>query len=263
MARVLSAVALAAPVVLVVSYAPPIGFFWLVLLFVLRAGWEYQRLLDACGWLGRRWDGALDAGAFLIAAWAGGPMPGLVLTLILLRLLVRSIRAETPKAGLAGAGVSLLGVLWIGGAGALIASARALPGGREAVLFLLAVVWANDVAAFYVGRAMGRRQIAPAISPAKTVEGAVGGLLGGAAAGAAFAAWAGLGGLSPIAAGTAALLLAAFAQLGDLCESLLKRAAREKDSAAFIPGHGGLLDRIDGLLLAGPPFYYFYWTLAT
>lgn len=123
--------------------------------------------------------------------------------------------------------------------------------GVAPVLFLLAVVWAGDTAAFYVGSAFGRRPLAPAVSPKKSVEGAVASLAAGAAAAAAF------GALLPVphALGTSLLLGAALnvaAQLGDLAESLLKRCSGVKDSGALFPGHGGVLDRIDGFLLTLP-----------
>ncbi|MBI3026297.1 MAG: phosphatidate cytidylyltransferase [Candidatus Tectomicrobia bacterium] len=256
MARFLSALALGAPVVLFVWFAPPIAFVWLVLLFVLRAGWEFQGLMRACGWPGREWETALDAAALLLAGWAGGVFPGLALTLILLRLLVRSLGVPEPRQGIAGSGVTLLGTVWLGGAGTLLASTGVLPGGRAAVLFLFAVVWANDVAAFYVGRRLGRRPLAPVISPSKTVEGGLGGLLAGAAMAGLFALWLPVPGLGLAGAVAAGLGLGLLAQVGDLCESLLKRAAGTKDASGLIPGHGGVLDRIDGLLLSAPPFYY-------
>jgi len=212
------------------------------------------------GWAARRWDAALDAAAFIIALWTGGILPGLVMMLILMRLMVRSLGAQTPQGGIASAGVSLIGVLWLGGAGGLMALTRTLEGGREGLLFLLAVVWANDVGAYYVGRGIGRRRLAPMVSPNKTVEGCVGGLVFGAVVGSAVAAWFHVPGLGPYGTPLAALVLGGLGQLGDLFESLFKRAAGAKDSARFIPGHGGLLDIIDGLLLCAPPFYYFlYW----
>lgn len=263
MARLLSALALGIPAVFVVWFAPPTAFIWLVLLFVLLAAWEYQGLMAACGWPGREWETALDAGALLLAGWAGGALPGLALTLILLRLLVRSLGAAEPRLGIAGSGASLLGIVWIGGAGMLLSMTSALPGGRAAVLFLFAVVWANDVAAYFVGRRLGRRRLAPVISPAKTMEGAAGGLAAGAAVGALFAAFLPLPALGFAGAVGASLLLGLLAQVGDLCESLLKRAAGMKDASGIIPGHGGVLDRIDGLLLSAPPFYYLLHWLAS
>jgi len=123
---------------------------------------------------------------------------------------------------------------------------------RLLLVFLLAV-WANDSVAFLVGSAWGRRKLAPQLSPNKTWEGAAGGLLGSGLVGYLGLRWLGADPLWPI---LAALLLSSIAaQLGDLVESMLKRAAGVKDSGTLLPGHGGLLDRLDAIILAGPVFY--------
>ena len=122
--------------------------------------------------------------------------------------------------------------------------------------WLLAVIAGSDSAQYYAGRALGRRKLAPRVSPAKTVEGALGGLVAAPAIGAALAGW-GLPGVPIASAALAALVLAGFGIAGDLFESLLKRSAGVKDSSALIPGHGGLLDRIDSYLFALPMFYLF------
>ncbi len=261
MIRILSAFALAVPLLLVLWLAPPAVFFMLILIVVFIAGWECSSLLLACGWNGRKWEGALDAAALALAIGAGGLIAGLALTLIVLRLLVQALYAENPREGISGAGFSVLAALWIGGSAGLFATLRPLSGGREAIIFLLAVVWANDIGAYYFGRTLGRRKLAPSISPGKTIEGAAGGLFAGALAAAFLSSWMGeaIGGLEGgmLILILAAVVLGIFSQAGDLFESLVKRAAGAKDSGVLIPGHGGILDRIDGLLLAAPPFYYF------
>ena len=128
--------------------------------------------------------------------------------------------------------------------------------GPAAITWLIGVMVVSDSAQYYTGRLVGIRKLAPLVSPAKTVEGAAGGLAAASVAGAAFAAW-GLMAVEPIVAGLLALLLAGFGMCGDLFESLLKRSAGVKDSAALIPGHGGVLDRLDSYLFAGPVFYLF------
>lgn len=125
--------------------------------------------------------------------------------------------------------------------------------GLFALLFLFAVVWATDIFAYFVGRTVGGPKLAPAISPSKTWSGAIGGAVGGVAAGALCAVLAGWGGGAWIA--LVALVLAVVAQLGDLLESLLKRRQGVKDSSHLIPGHGGLMDRVDGLVAAGWALY--------
>lgn len=125
--------------------------------------------------------------------------------------------------------------------------------GLEAVLWLLFVVWATDVMAYFTGRALGGPRLAPAISPNKTWAGLAGGVLGAAAVGAALP----LLGQGYLHAAIAGAVVALVAQAGDLFESHLKRRAGVKDSGRLLPGHGGLLDRVDGLLFATPAFAAF------
>jgi phosphatidate cytidylyltransferase len=124
---------------------------------------------------------------------------------------------------------------------------------RRLLLLLLVSVWANDSIAFLVGSRWGRRKLAPSLSPNKTWEGSVGGLLGSAVVAWGGLVWAGIEPRWPI---LGIFLVSGFAaQLGDLVESMLKRAAEVKDSGRIVPGHGGLLDRLDAIILAGPVFY--------
>jgi phosphatidate cytidylyltransferase len=143
--------------------------------------------------------------------------------------------------------------------------------GRSQLLFLLLVVWSGDIAALYTGRAIGRHKLAPKLSPGKTWEGSFGSLAGSLAIGAAL--YVGLQHVDHLPQLLRSLeihpldgplwhwlLLAALlnvaAQLGDLLESALKRGAGVKDSGRLLPGHGGVLDRIDALLLAAPLLWY-------
>lgn len=121
--------------------------------------------------------------------------------------------------------------------------------GLAATLFLFAVVWATDILAYFVGRAVGGPKLAPTISPGKTWSGAIGGTVAGVAAGVAVASYAGatLGIAAMIAV---ALALSVVSQIGDLFESCLKRIFSVKDSSQLIPGHGGVMDRVDGLVAA-------------
>jgi phosphatidate cytidylyltransferase len=120
--------------------------------------------------------------------------------------------------------------------------------GFIAMIFLFAVVWATDVAAYFAGRLVGGPKLWPAISPNKTWSGALAGAAAGTVAGSAVAAAGGIGPLAPIVA--ASFLLSVAAQFGDLFESALKRRFGAKDASHAIPGHGGLMDRLDGFLAA-------------
>ncbi len=123
-------------------------------------------------------------------------------------------------------------------------------GGAPSVFWLLAVIWATDIGAYICGRLIGGPKLAPAVSPKKTWSGAVGGLIWAVIASSGVY-WAYLGVISPKATAVA-VLLSVISQAGDLFESSLKRSYEVKDSGALIPGHGGLMDRFDGLWAAAP-----------
>jgi phosphatidate cytidylyltransferase len=133
--------------------------------------------------------------------------------------------------------------------------------GLVAILFLFAVVWATDISAYFVGRAVGGPKLAPSISPGKTQSGALGGAAGGVVAGLLLAAAAGAGNLAVL--GVVALVLSIVAQMGDLFESWVKRRHGRKDSGTLIPGHGGVMDRVDGLVAAAFALYVIGWISAT
>jgi phosphatidate cytidylyltransferase len=131
--------------------------------------------------------------------------------------------------------------------------------GAWLILFVSVCVWASDSCAYFVGRSLGRRKLAPALSPNKTIEGAVGGLLGALLFGAAFGYWIHL----PVRDGIVIGLLAGIlGPLGDLFESALKRELGIKDFGSLMPGHGGALDRIDSLLFVVPVAYLYLNFLA-
>jgi phosphatidate cytidylyltransferase len=127
--------------------------------------------------------------------------------------------------------------------------------GKQLVLFTLVLVWAGDMLAYFVGKSVGRVKMAPALSPKKTWEGAVANVIASALVAIAFARWMQLDTLTLIAIATAANIAG---QAGDLIESAYKRGAAVKDSGALLPGHGGMLDRIDSLILAAPVVWVLY-----
>lgn len=128
--------------------------------------------------------------------------------------------------------------------------------GPRSVLFLVATIAVSDSAQYFVGRALGRRKLAPTVSPAKTIEGAVGGVAAAAAVGALLGpVWGQVA--SPLQGVLLGFALAVVGIVGDLFESFLKRSAGVKDSSHLIPGHGGVLDRIDAFLFAAPVYLLF------
>ena len=132
--------------------------------------------------------------------------------------------------------------------------------GRQYLLLLFFLVFAGDTGAYFVGKYFGRRKLASNLSPKKTVEGAIGGIVFSCIGA---LAWLALLGPSSLVPGyltrllIVAPIIGALAQFGDLFESLLKRSQHQKDSGSFLPGHGGMLDRVDGLALSAPAFYFY------
>lgn len=191
---------------------------------------------------------AVMAPVVLLCLWLGG-----LWWLALVGLLTAGCLIEWD--GLrAGGG---LPAVWVVGGTALILLAgaalawlhRAPETGVPDTLFLLGTVWASDIGAFAAGRSLGGPRLAPSISPSKTWAGAVGGLMAAMLCGGAVA-WATDGDVAAGASAAAALAIAA--QAGDLAESAAKRRVGVKDSGSLIPGHGGLLDRLDGVIAAAP-----------
>ena len=151
---------------------------------------------------------------------------------------------------------ALGGVLYVGWMGAHLVLLREVPNGRDWVLLTLFATFANDTSAYFVGRALGRRRLSPRISPGKTLEGALGGLAGGAAAALLLNYFLGIG-MGAALVLPLVLLLPLAAQVGDLAESTLKRAMGVKDASGLVPGHGGLMDRLDSILLTTVVVYYY------
>jgi len=181
-------------------------------------------------------------------------LPVLVAT-ILIAVTVALIHGQPDRGRLAAVAATVFAPLYLGLPLGGLVNVRWLDG-REAALLLVVTIVASDTSQYYAGRLFGRRLLAPAISPKKTIEGAIGGVIFGTAfltiVGALVLPFSGYGPL--IALGVLVVLLGIC---GDLFESRLKRTAGMKDSSALIPGHGGVLDRIDALLFAVAPFYLY------
>jgi len=169
--------------------------------------------------------------------------------------------ARRQKEGaFAGWAWTMAGILYIGWLLSYLVSLRGLEDGRNWIFLALFTTFASDTAAFFTGRALGRHPLAPNISPGKTWEGAVGGVVGAILVSLFFVLPTPLS-LNPYLNWGQAILLgllvSVFGQIGDLTESLLKRNVGVKDSGTLIPGHGGVLDRVDSIVFAGVVVYYF------
>ena len=256
MTRVLSALVLLPIVLGVVWFLPPIGTLVLAAVAAVLAFVEYAGIAETLGARVPRLIGAVAVvGTCVVVGGVAVPLELICLSAL---LVIGTLAVAAGRPGpdvLLNVGASLLPLLYIGLPLGALAAVR-LIGGREAVLLLMATIVVSDSAQYYTGRRFGKRPLAPAISPKKTVEGAIGGIVFGTAA--MFA-----GGLRvfPTAGPLMLLLVSAtvvgMGIVGDLFESLLKRSAGVKDSSSLIPGHGGVLDRIDSWLFAGPVYYVF------
>jgi phosphatidate cytidylyltransferase len=239
--RVISSLVLV-PVAVGAAYAGGIVFtvFWMVA--ALCVIWEWDTLVCA---LDKR--PVLTIGSVAIAGAAVLLMLGRTATpmaLVILSTLGVVTLASRPHRGWCTIGVLYAGTLLI----APVLLRRDATLGFASIVFLFAVVWLTDIVAYFCGRALGGPKLMPHVSPNKTWSGAVGGTVGALIGGTAVAWYAGLGNLASVAA--VAFVLSIASQAGDLFESAVKRRFDAKDASGLIPGHGGVMDRVDGFVFA-------------
>ena len=256
MTRVLSGVVLGAVSLALIWFLSSIALLGVALAVAALAFTEYEKIVDAIGAKVPFWTtllATLLACAMVPFQWVDiESVLAAALLLIALNVLV-SDRAGTPI--LADTAAAVLAPIYIGLPLGSLVGVHAIAG-REAVLLLIATVAVSDTAQFYAGKTFGRTPLAPLRSPKKTREGAAGGFIVApiflAVAGSYWLPIAPAWWLAALGVG---IVIAGI--IGDLFESMLKRAADMKDSGTLIPGHGGILDRIDALLFAAPVFYFF------
>jgi phosphatidate cytidylyltransferase len=267
MRRILTALVLAPLALALVFFGPKWLLTVVTAAVALLAGWEFLGLAERCGAKPPR----LAVLASLAALFVGNsqwPDQTLIIFSGLSLALFACCTFRTPvERVLVDATSSVFALCYVGLTLISIPTLRAQPNGPTLVVFLFLNVWAGDIAALYVGRQWGRHKLAPSISPNKTWVGAIGSVAGSLLV---------TGGLYGLSIGLAqwnftrlsfgeeiwwywlvmAVLVNVAAQVGDLAESALKRSAGVKDSGSLLPGHGGVLDRIDALLLAAPLLWY-------
>jgi phosphatidate cytidylyltransferase len=269
MKRVLTAAVLIPLVLLLIFKASPLQMTWVVGLVAELALWEYLALADASGAKTPRIAVMIAVAVLFVVVFRRPDFLGPLLGALALGLFILCAFRSPLKRVLPDAAYSIFGLLYVGVPLTTLPPLSEQENGPSLLLFLFLVVWAGDIAALYVGRAWGRRKLAPSISPGKTWEGSVASVVGSVAIGLALVLLAAAlsrrnGGVSILLSfpgsimGWVALavLLNVAAQVGDLVESALKRGAGVKDSGALLPGHGGMLDRIDALLVAAPVLWY-------
>lgn len=241
------------------------GPLWLFGATVVVAGavgqWEFTGMFERAGVRTLRWAG-LVGGTVLTASFALPISERIAFTAVLLGVLLGAVaRGRGERIAWEPVVVTVFGICyvnWLLGYGFWL---RDLPAGDDWVLLLVWVTWMGETAAYVVGSTLGRTKLAPVISPRKTVEGAFAQLVVSVLAALVAQAWF----FTEIGAGRAVvggLLLGVVGQAGDLVESFLKRSCSTKDTGVLIPGHGGLLDRLDSLLFNTPALYYYARFLA-
>ena len=267
MKRILTAVVLIALVFAVLF----LGQLWMITLLAAviagLAAYEYRQLADRFGLAIPLW-WLLPAIALMFLAtslWPENTQLPVLTALALLLFGINGFRAPL-KVVLPATAAGLFALVYIAYPLTLLAPIWNRDDGKVLLLFLMVCVWSGDIAALYIGKNFGKRKLAPRLSPGKTWEGTIASLLGSMLAGAAVYFL----GAALIAHGSTvlhieeplwqvlllAVVLNAAAQVGDLLESAIKRGADVKDSGTMLPGHGGILDRIDALLLAAPVLWY-------
>ncbi len=272
------------PLLLLLVFAeglPPytaLPFTFAVAICATVGGWEFFRGARLRGFQ------PTDALAFVaiallqFAAWGYTRdlltqfLPALLALLTIVTLITEILRHDREP--LTNIGVTLLGVVYVGWLFSYLIFLRSIPGqvvvplgpvavesprGAWLVLYVIAVTWSTDAGAYFAGVRFGKLPLAPRLSPKKTVEGSIGGILAATVMSLAWGTWIALPLWHCLFLGP---VLAVLGQIGDLCESALKRDLGIKDFGALLPGHGGILDRFDSLLFTAPVAYYYFLFVA-
>lgn len=249
MKRVLTAAWLVPFGIYSIFFAPPWLFVATVALLAIFCFREYTRLTENQGLLSFSFTGYVFGVALLTLpqhAWT-------LCALLPLLALGMSLKANDFKTGFASAGAFALGILYV--FGAWRCGIELHTRSHHWLFFAAALNWAGDTGAYYTGRALGKNKLAPSISPGKTIEGAVGGVFASVLFGCIYLPRV-LPEVNIFEAATLSVIGNFAGQIGDLCESALKRGANMKDSGTMLAGHGGWLDRLDSSLFSMPAIYW-------
>lgn len=254
--RVLSTVVLLPTFVWILIGAPAWLFTVLIVGVGMLANWEFTRMFERAGVPVLR-DAGLVWGGLITLAFVRPDRAGAAFAVVVIGLLAASLdRGPAGPVRWQRVAITLLGVCYVNWLLGHTIALRALPDGVHWVLLLVWITWLGETAAYTVGSLIGRHKLAPGISPGKTVEGAVAQFVASLLAALTAGAWL-FPGLRLRDAIVVGILLGVLGQVGDLVESALKRSVGAKDTGQVIPGHGGILDRIDGLLFNAPALFYY------
>lgn len=259
MKRVLTALVLIPIFVACVLAKSPYYFFAMVGIGAVLAAVEYESVAAASGApRGRVLVPALTLLALATAVWPEQlPLPAVLAAAFLGLMLWGLFACPESRQVMPGVSSALFGALYVGFLLTYAVALRRDADGPSLIFALCVTVWAGDSAAYYVGRSVGKHKLFERVSPKKTWEGAAANVVASVLA-LAIARWTFYKALRPLDVVVLGLAISVVGQLGDLFESVLKRGAGVKDSSNILPGHGGMLDRIDSLLFAGPVIYYYH-----
>lgn len=250
--RILTAL-VGVPVLLFFIYKGGAWFAFMVAVLAVMGAWEFCRMAD-----GKQQMMPIPVilGVLLMLGGCFFNVPNWtsVALLISMCLLFAYAIVRYPYFGVEDLAVNIFAIVYVGWTMAHLIAFDALGDGRLYILYLFVGIWGSDSGAYFVGIALGKHKLCPAVSPKKSVEGSIGGLLTAAALLAGLNAYFQM--VPVIAAVCIGLAISVVGQIGDLVESLIKRHYGVKDSGNLIPGHGGVLDRFDSIMLAAPVMYY-------
>lgn len=263
MARVLSAIVFLPILLLIIWRGAPIYFSGLIAIVAVLGLLEYKNIAAQVGMKVGAAQSITAAVGILTAFYFA--RPDLVLatlaTLVIVEMTVQLFTSQDLTKSLTSAAGTMFGVLYIAVLGGYLIALRlvedkGLSLSAKLISLFFLIVFAGDTGAYYTGRSFGKHKLAPRISPGKTVEGLLGGLVANMLA-VVIAHFTFFPELNLVTALPLSLLMGGLGVIGDLCESMLKRGSHVKDAAHLIPGHGGVLDRLDSILFNAPVLYYY------
>lgn len=246
------------PIIFIILIGPPFVLTLLVLASIFLGLKEYYKLTIPDSKNIEKWIGILIGISITLFIIYGGNNSYsilIVLTLLIISLLFM-ITSKDLSTAASNMGIMFFGVFYIGFLLSYIPLIRLLEDGKKWILFLIITVWSGDVLALLFGLYLGRHKLYPKISPNKTFEGLLGALIGPVVSGSIYS-WLVFPYVDRIKCIIMTIGIGLLGQLGDFSESMIKRSANVKDSGSLIPGHGGILDRLDSFLFSSPFLYYF------
>lgn len=247
------------PIAVACVYFGGIAFLVFVLAFAIISINEFYNLMKAKDFHPAYWVGNFFTVFFIVFAYYAlkknwEPAHSAILTGAALVTMISTLFLKRPKEAIVDIAVTLFGMIYIGWFFSYFLFIRALTERGAYLLFLLVTIWALDIVAYLVGIRFGKHKLFPSVSPHKSIEGAVAGFIFCLIAAGIFGYYAGFDMTHSLILGG---IIGVVAQLSDLVESLIKRDAGVKDSSQLLPGHGGILDRMDSFILAAPVVYYY------